>query len=246
MERNAPFTHNRRADRPAAGSPHRILIADSGPDHCARVLDALETDGATLHLVSSAVDLAAQLAEAPPDVVLLDPGFAEGRALALYHEHAQEPRPGLVVCTADRSVEMRMACAEAGADHLIYKPILQEELPLLIDNLLYRLNGEQQPDQWGLDSLRWVLHTPQGAQVSLTYREMLIVNALASSPGRVISRDDLIETLGFNPADYDVRRLEILVRRLRSKVTDETEASLPITTVHGIGYAFTAPVRLIG
>lgn len=246
MDRNAAKASVQTDDDLGAGPLHRILVADSDAEHFATVRDTLQTEGTTLRLVSSSEELTVRMATERPDVVILDPGFAEGRALAIYREHCREPRPGLVVCTADRSAEMRLACAEAGADHLVYKPVLAEELPLLIDNLLYRLNGEQQADQWVLDSLRWVLHPPQGGKISLTYREMLILDALACSPGRVIPRDMLIETLGFNPADYDIRRLEILVRRLRSKVADATELSLPITTVHGTGYAFTAPVRLIG
>lgn len=246
MEHNASTAPGRPGQAQEAERACRILIADGDIEHCARARDALEDQGASLHLVSSAEALVQQLATAAPDVVLLDPGFADGQALALYRDHCQEPRPGLVVCTSDRCADMRVACAEAGADHLVYKPVLAEEIPLLIGNLLYRLNGEREIDRWSLDSLRWVLHTPQGRQVSLTYREMLILDALSHSPGRVIVRDVMIQALGFNPADYDVRRLEILVRRLRTKVSNETGLPLPITTVHGAGYAFTAPIRLVG
>lgn len=245
------IAHTQSCGMPKPGAPCRISIADIEADHCASVQEVLDTDNALLCWVRSSEELRQQLSTAPPEVLLLDPEFAEGQALALYCEHAHPPRPWLVVCTHDCSDEMRLACVKAGADHLLYKPVIQAWLPPLIDHLRYRLKDDQQngsglDDQWALDSLRWLLYTPQGVQVSLTYREMLIVNSLASSPGRAIPRDVLIQILGFDPVDYDVRRLEILVRRLRTKVAGETDLSLPVTTVHGIGYAFTAPVRLIG
>ncbi|WP_445003260.1 response regulator transcription factor [Halomonas mongoliensis] len=229
----------------SSGTTHRILIADGDITDAESLCRGLEAEGAALQPVSNDAELAEQLATAPPDVVLLDPDFAEGQGLDLYREHCSEPRPGLVVCTRDRSADMRVACAEAGADHLVYKPLVPEELPLLIGNLLYRLRGESPADQWSLDRLRWVLMAPDSAPISLTYREMVILDALSGSPGRVTPRESLVEVLGFDPADYDPRRLEILIRRLRSKVASHTSQSLPLTTVHGIGYAFTAPIHLM-
>lgn len=59
-------------------------------------------------------------------------------------------------------------------------------------------------------------------------------------------RNELIFALGHDPLYYDQRRMEILVRRLRTKVRDQLGYPLPLETVHSQGLAFTAPVTLRG
>ena len=74
--------------------------------------------------------------------------------------------------------------------------------------------------------------------VKLTGSEMAVMCALARQPGVTVPRDDLIVELGCKPDSYDPRRMEILVRRLRNKVSDSTDTSLPLETVHRQGYVF--------
>ena len=66
----------------------------------------------------------------------------------------------------------------------------------------------------------------------------------AFPPDTAVSRRQIIERLGERPDCYDLRRMEILVRRLRHKVEAQLAQPLPLETVHGIGYAFVANIRI--
>lgn len=224
---------------------HRILIADPDASHRVLIEEALADENVSIQIADTLDMLTHYMMEGAPDIVILDPALGNGNAFDTFANNCKEVRPRLMVCTEDKSTEMRVRCAAVGSDYLMYKPIVKEEIPLLINNLISRFGGEVLADQWQIDSLRWILHTPQGEKVSLVYREVIILSELSKLPGKGVSREVLISALGFNPNDYDVRRLESLVRRLRNKVEFETKQALPVNTVHGSGYAFTAPIRFM-
>jgi DNA-binding response OmpR family regulator len=70
----------------------------------------------------------------------------------------------------------------------------------------------------------------------------MLMRQLARSPGQPVPRKDLILALGESPDIYDVRRLEIMVRRLRNKAEKVLGRHLPLETVHRQGLAFTEPI----
>lgn len=229
-----------------AGSPrHCLLIVDDDIPHCEQISQSVSGLDLALEKVNSLDALGQAIHEACPDVVILDPVLGDYQALTQYQSLHYYPRPSLVVCTSDRGEEIRIQCAQAGVDYLLYKPIVAEEIPLLIENLLGRQGEGMLDDLWRLDPLRWKLHPPQGEAISLAYREMLILLSLSYTPGTAVSREKLVEVLGLNPECFDMRRMEILMRRLRKKMTDSNDVPPPLSTVHGIGYAFTAPIRVI-
>ncbi|WP_404414615.1 winged helix-turn-helix domain-containing protein [Vreelandella aquamarina] len=229
-----------------AGSAQRsLLIVDDDIPHCEQVSQSLSGLDLALVKVNSLDTLGQAVYETCPDVVILDPVLGGYQALTQYQSIQYFPRPSLVVCTSDRGEEMRIQCAQAGVDYLLYKPIVNQEIPLLIENLLGRQGEGLQVDLWRLDPLRWKLYPPQGEAISLAYREMLILLSLSHTPGIAVSREKLVEVLGLNPECFDMRRMEILMRRLRKKITQSNDVPLPLSTVHGIGYAFNGPIRVI-
>ena len=70
-----------------------------------------------------------------------------------------------------------------------------------------------------------------------------MIQMLAQSPGAAVSKNDIVLALGHQPASYDMRRMEILIRRLRNKAKEQLGTELPLETAHRLGYAFTAPVE---
>lgn len=186
------------------------------------------------------------LSETSPDVIILDPAFGESDALDAYCCHRPPTWLGrLIVATTDRSDDMRLRCAKANADYLLYKPLPPNELPMVLETLLGQQPVLRAPDTWVLDTLRWLLDTPSGHNVELTYREVTILSALSQAPGTAIKRDEIILCMGFDPQHFDSRRMEILVRRLRAKIQKECGIIIPIHTVNSMGYSFNAPIRLV-
>ena len=94
-----------------------------------------------------------------------------------------------------------------------------------------------------LDVARRCLHTPDGAPVDLTTGEFVLLLALLERPGRVLSRDQLLDlTRGREAGPFD-RSVDIQVSRLRRKIEDDPKRPALIKTVRGGGYVFAGTVR---
>jgi DNA-binding response OmpR family regulator len=136
----------------------------------------------------------------------------------------------------------RLRGYEVGADQYLVKPTDLRELAAVLKAIYARLPAVD--SAWQVDVLGWRIRAPDGKQAGLTRSEVMVLKALAARPGVTVLRDQIVEGLGYKPIDYDPRRLEIMIRRLRNKVAEETGRQLPISTVHGQGYAFTARISI--
>ena len=149
----------------------------------------------------------------------------------------------MIITTARGDSSQRIEGIKAGADVYLVKPIQLEELASLVHNLMRRIRA-QAPPSWVLHRMNWVLHHPSGMSLKLTHSEFMFMQVMAEQSGQAVARQALVSRLGHDPQTYDFRRLEILVRRLRNKAKELLGSDLPLETVHKIGYAFTAPIRL--
>jgi len=81
--------------------------------------------------------------------------------------------------------------------------------------------------------------------MKLTNMEMCVMKLVTPFPGQVVTRNALIVGLGHNPETFDTRRLEILIRRLRTKAQACFGIQFPLETAHGAGYSFTAAIAFV-
>jgi DNA-binding response OmpR family regulator len=177
------------------------------------------------------------------DILVLDLGLPDGDGLQWLAARPQLRQKGVIITTARGLGAERIAGAKAGADAYLVKPVQLEELAPLAENLALRL-GASTPCKWLLDATVWTLAGPDGCSIKLTHSESAIVHRIALSPGCPISRDELVRHLGLNPQHYDERRMEITIRRLRTKAQAQLGYALPLETVYKQGYAFTAPIEI--
>ncbi|SIT65701.1 DNA-binding response regulator, OmpR family, contains REC and winged-helix (wHTH) domain [Ectothiorhodosinus mongolicus] len=177
------------------------------------------------------------------DLVVLDIGLPDADGLGLISEIPSEC--GVVLATGFGDSKSRLAGREAGADDYVVKPFTLPELAATVRNLLSRLNKLELPP-WQYDALQWILTHPRGEKVKLTHLEAVIFVTLTDQSGAPVPREALCLAIGENPEIYDYRRLETLIRRLRAKAESAFNEKLPLTTVHGVGYAFTAPCKIAG
>jgi DNA-binding response OmpR family regulator len=130
--------------------------------------------------------------------------------------------------------------ARLQADAWLTKPIDFELLATVLSDLHKRtqVNGAAKAAQkkWRLDAKEWKLYAPDGRNVVLGLSERLIMEQLLSRPGKVVAREDLIVALTDSAYDFDPHRLEMLIHRLRRKVSGTLNLSLPLNTVRGKGY----------
>lgn len=222
----------------------RILVVEDEADLRGAVVSYLRLSGFAADGVGSAQAMDAWLEGNDCDLVVLDLGLPDEDGLALANRLRRRDR-GVIICTARGTPADRMRGFVQGADHYLVKPVDLVELVAVARNLAARIVEAAGAVAWGLDSRRWMLIPPDRPPVSLTRSEVVILSTLAEQAGKAVARDVLIERMGHNPQTYDIRRMEILVRRLRRKVESQAFEPLPLQTVHALGYAFTAPIAFV-
>lgn len=230
--------------RPADNDLVRLLVVEDEPDLCEAMVSFLALHGLDATGVGTLGAANDWLQSHPVDIVVLDVGLPDMNGIDWLRQRAPKAAMGIVIVTANGQLPDRLRGLDAGADAYLVKPVEFEELLAVTRNLARRLGVGQPapPSRWQLDSVGWVLHSPQGQAVRLTRSEAVVVELLAAQPGRAVARAELAQALGHLPQLYDPRRLEILMRRLRRKVEEQTGQPLPLETVHGLGYAFAGPI----
>ncbi len=195
--------------------------------------------------------------EQDPDLVLLDlmlpkmNGFDVCRAI----RSAGSPVP-VIMLTAREEETDKVLGLELGADDYITKPFSMRELLARVKANIRRgdllsaaaaASASAPAPQTHIDAGRIAIDpelmmvTKDGRSVELTQREYELLKFLASHPGKVFSREALMEHV-WNYEGYvgDVRAVDVAVRRLREKIEDDPAAPQFILTRRGLGYLFNA------
>lgn len=221
----------------------RVLVIEDEHDLQEALVTFLNMEGMQAHGESNLSAAQAWMGTHDFDVVLLDLGLPDGDGLSWLRKRDDLLDKGVIITTARSDGLSRVSGIRAGADVYLVKPVLPEEVVSLVQNLMRRLRGQVQ-SSWLLDDTGWRLISPDGRALKLTHSEHVLLLRLAKSSGQAVSREDLAISLGHQPETYDFRRLEMLVRRLRSKAKEAWGDGLPVETAHRQGYAFTASIRI--
>lgn len=220
-----------------------IVLTHGHLDTLETLSQALHHQGLTVATHSSWTALQAWLTVRPASVLAIDLDLPDGQGLEMVRElRARYPQLGIIALSEDGSLNARIDGLSSGADAYLVQPVDARELHLTVRTLLRRLPlavGECPPG-WALNPRTLTLTAPNGAHIALTHNETRVLNAAARAEGALVSRRCLIEALGANYWDYDERRLEALISRLRRKLP-----GLSVRGIKGQGYVFD-PVRLDG
>jgi two-component system, OmpR family, response regulator len=189
----------------------------------------------------------------PPLLVLLDLGLPGEDGFQIARQLREHWRCGLVIVTGRGDSVDKVVGLEVGADDYVTKPFDLRELLARIKAVLRRLApAEPLPVTaavpvptprstlcfagWTLDMAARSLTSPQGQDVALTSGEFDLLCAFAQHPGRVLSRDFLLEhTRGRGAGPFD-RTIDVQVGRLRKKMEADPEDPQIIKSVRGAGY----------
>lgn len=222
----------------------RIVVVEDEADLCEDIVFNLVDSGFEVRGVGDAIGLDRELQRARPDVVVLDVGLPgeDGYAIARRLRSGPLTRSiGIVILTAMGELEHKVKGLHDGADAYLVKPVDFVELAACIQSLTRRL-ALAAASHWRYRPEQEELVAPSGERIKLTRTERKLVEILVRVAGSPVARRDIILGLGESPAKYDERRLETAVSRLRRKIEQSCSCAQPIQAVHGIGYAFTAPV----
>lgn len=213
----------------------RVLVVDDESDARDVVARALRTDG---HVIAVANNLASARDQVTvgTDLIVLDLRLPDGYGLEFCSElRLGGARTPILLLTALSEVSFRVQGLNSGADDFLAKPFAVAELRARVRALGRRTGhqaafifrrGDVEIDFPGRRALR------AGQRVAITAREWAILEMLAARPGRVLSRDDLLEGVWGRADDSSSASLEVLIGRLRRKLGREL-----IHTLRGEGYA---------
>ena len=219
----------------------RLLIVDDDLELSSMLATYLTGQGYQITVLNHGGGLDAMLAQAAPDLLILDvmlPG-EDGLSIA---RRLSGTLPILMLSAKGEDID-RILGLEFGADDYLAKPFNPRELLARIKALLRRSHKPPTNDsvrfgEYVLDLARRTLHK-NGISVALTSAEFALLKVLASHPGRVFTRDDLVAVASDGPdrLPFD-RSIDARVARLRRKLDDASDAPRYIRTVWGTGYVF--------
>ena len=223
--------------------PRPILIIEDDPDISESLKFNLEREG---FLVTAAFTGEQGLVEAlenrhPPLLVILDlmlPGMSGSELCRRFRRERVTRRVPIIMLTAKSSEADRVAGLDTGADDYITKPFSIKELLARVRALLRRADAgaskvyEDEVLRIDFEDVRVLCN---GRKVKLTNKEFTLLSALAKSPDRVVSRQQLLDSVWGYSYYGDPRTLDVHIRRLRQKLDKCGDC---IETVVGIGYRF--------
>jgi DNA-binding response OmpR family regulator len=221
-------------------SAARLLIVDDERDLAEAFAEYLGDLGYDVAVAGSAWELAGALERHGADLVVLDVDLPGGNGLDLIRDGAIPDGTAVVVLTGNPDAIDRVIGLELGADDYVQKPVDPRELAARIAGVLRRRQGRRRPlvvfETVSVDLAAARLLRENGAAERLSPGEISLVRAFAENPGRVLSREELIELAPAETLDAFDRSIDSRIARLRRKLGTET-----IRTVRGFGYVFDPP-----
>ena len=225
-------------------SSHILVVEDDGriADLIARNLQAA---GFSCVLAADGDQALAEFRRAKPVLVVLDLGLAGIDGLEVTRRLRRESDVPILMVTARTSESDKLLGLEVGADDYITKPFSTAELVARVRALLRRSSGqlvERRIEVGGLsiDPERRAVER-DGQPVTLTTLEFDLLYFMAARPGRVFSRDALMEHVWGSDRVVDERSIDSLVSRLRRKLEGEASGPRYLQTVWGAGYRLVVP-----
>ncbi|MGE5865937.1 MAG: winged helix-turn-helix domain-containing protein [Rhizobacter sp.] len=224
----------------------RLLLIDDDARLSDMVADYLRAAG---HDVVVAGSLAAgrdQLAGGSFDALVLDLMLPDGDGLDLCRELRSAPRTRqlpLLMLTARGEPMDRIVGLEMGADDYLPKPFEPRELLARVKALLRRASPAPTDDEvlrFGRLEIDLGARTARvdGKPCDLTSHQFDLLVVMAQSPGRVLSRDQIMDSLKGQPMDAFDRSIDVHISRIRAVIEDDPKNPRRVLTVRGAGYVF--------
>jgi two-component system OmpR family response regulator len=190
------------------------------------------------------------------DLLILDVMLPGEDGLSLCRKVRAMSQMPIIMLTARGEDVDRILGLEMGADDYLGKPFNPRELLARINALLRRQAAAQTISAtdgatslsflgWRIDFSLRELRNPAGARVALTSAEFDLLRSFCERPGRVLSRDSLLDlTHGRSSGSFE-RSIDVLVSRIRRKIETDPQDATMIKTVRSCGYMFTPAVETI-
>ena len=216
----------------------QIVIVEDDKDLCAGLCKALKNESRSIVSCENLKSAREQIFLTNPSLILLDINLPDGNGLDLVKEIREKslPYPIILLSANDTDADV-VNGLELGADDYITKPFSLSVLRARINTQLRKkelLSCENKitSGKFSFDFERMIFKV-NGEEISLSKTEQRLLKSLVFNQGITLSRDDLIDRLWTDGAEYvDENALSVAIKRLRDKL----RAKDHIKTVYGLGY----------
>lgn len=224
-------------------NPQTVLVVDDEPMVREVLAQYLSHDGFTVVEAADGDEAVTKLDESSPDLVLLDLMLPKRHGLeVLRHARSTSDVP-VILLTALGDEKDRVAGLELGADDYVVKPFSPREVAARVKSVLRRSSGPSAPAVTSFGAITVDMDSRQVSRdsllIELTRLEFDLLAFLVANPNRVVSRDELLQSVWDSSAEWqDPATVTVHVRRLRQKLEADPSEPDHILTVYGVGYRF--------
>ena len=231
---------------------HHILVVEDDPVALTLLTGYLEKANMRVTEVMDGESMWSILGKESINLVLLDVNLPGEDGFALTRQLRAQSSVGIILITSRKEEIDRIVGLEVGADDYITKPFNSRELVLRVKNLLRRTAAVTQTkpapsncfhfDGWTLNMDERKLISVRGDEQRLKKGEFRLLSAFLRSPKRVLSREQLLNSVSCREWLPTNRTIDVMVSHLRPLEPDPKKPRLLIT-VHGVGYQFDTRVE---
>jgi two-component system OmpR family response regulator len=231
----------------------QILIVEDDREISALVARYLSQNGMRCVAARDGREMDRTLRDGRFDLIVLDLNLPGEDGLSICRRLRQSTSIPIIMLTARSEDIDRIIGLEMGADDYLGKPFNPRELLARIRAVMRRQQGAQaDPDTtpgafafngWTLDASKRELNNPDDVRVAVTGAEFDLLRAFCERPGRVLSRDVLLDLTQGRTATPFERSIDILISRLRQKIERDPREPELIKTIRSGGYLFTPAVE---
>jgi phosphate regulon transcriptional regulator PhoB len=226
----------------------KILVVDDEKDIVELISYNLEQEGLAVIKAYDGQMAWERVKTAKPDLVVLDlmiPGIHGLEVCKLIRRDAATETLPIIMLTAKSDQVDKILGLELGADDYITKPFNVRELIARIRAVLRRYEGRQQKELSETFAFQGLsvnfgscTVAVDGKKVDLSSREFKLLKFFTGHPGRVYSRDQLLDYVWGDETFVEPRTVDVHISRLRATIEQDKENPKYILTVRGIGYKF--------
>ena len=222
----------------------QILVVEDQPATSDLIEEILKGEGYEVKVVDTLTKARANLARALPELLILDRSLPDGDGLELCHELRKEEKSAnlpLLILTAQKAVEEKVAGLKGGADDYLAKPFNTEELLARVEALLRRTSRTEEPSILAVGDLKLDRSSrkafSKNKEMGLSAKEFDLLWFLMYRKNRVLTRDFLLQHVwGYDSGlDLTTKVVDVTLSHLRDKLGPAAEM---IVAVRGFGYRF--------
>jgi two-component system, OmpR family, torCAD operon response regulator TorR len=229
-------------------SSHIVIIEDEPVTRMA-LAGYLESFGYRVTGCASAEAAESVLARDIADLLIVDINLSGKDGLEITREQRARSEIGIILLSGRTDDVDRIVGLELGADDYVCKPFNRRELLARVKNLLRRTSVMRQLARrvvnfagFTFDTAARHITAPDGRTIQLTRAEYELLRVFVLNPGIVMDRDRLLATITHRQDGTNARTVDVMVKRLRTKLGDDSKAPRILGTSHGEGYVFTSPL----